>query len=115
MTTLDPVIITQGAELPIRQFVWEDDLGAPIDFVAEPHTFTVLAAAAWSTADVALDASVSADANGVVTITVAKDSTDTIEPGRYLAQVWARRDADDFDREPATFTILVKAAIVPAV
>jgi hypothetical protein len=89
--------ITPGAELPSRTLTWQQSDGTPIDFAASPHTFTL-------TIDfptpLVKTAGISGDANGLVTIEFAPDETDDYPPGKYDAALWAKRTADDKDREP---------------
>ena len=95
--------ITPGAELPSRTFIWEVD-DVPLDFVAEPHTFSL---ELKFPTPVTKNSGISGDANGVVTISFAASETDDWPPGNHLGLLWAKRTADNKDREPLRLTVKV--------
>lgn len=90
--------ITPGAELPDRTLTWQESDGTPIDFVASPHTFRL---ELDFPTPVTKTTGISGAANGVVTISFAAGETDNFPPGKhYTATLWAKRSADNKDREP---------------
>lgn len=89
--------ITPGAELPDRTITWQESDGTPIDFVASAHTFRLVLD---FPTPVTKTVGISGAANGVVTISFTVDETDTYPPGKFAATLWAKRSADNKDREP---------------
>ena len=98
--------ITPGAELPDRTIVWQESDGTPVDFVASPHTFRLEIAFPTPVVKVT---GISGAANGVVTIVFAAGETDLYPAGNVAAKLWAKRTADNKDREPVRLDVHVQA------
>ncbi|HEY9353037.1 MAG TPA: hypothetical protein VIP28_07305 [Nocardioides sp.] len=98
--------ITPGAELPDRTIIWQEADGTPIDFTASPHTFKLVID---FPTPVEKTAGITGAANGLVTIAFAVGETDSYPEGHVAAQLWAKRTADNKDREPVRLLVHVQA------
>jgi hypothetical protein len=97
--------ITPGAELPDLAVAWQNNDGTPVDFVASPHTFRLV---------IDFETPVEKTTGitggvGLVTIAFAVGETDSYPPGHVSAQLWAKRTADNKDREPVRLLVHVQA------
>ena len=101
------VSIVQAAELPPAERTWLDSTGTPVDLTA--HTLTLRIG---TTPPIEKTAGVTGDANGVVTITWAAGELDSIDPGVYSCQVWAR-DGSNLDRVMPLSLAVLKQVPVP--
>lgn len=102
--------VTVGGELPDWTFAWMDDAGDLIDFSAN-YTFT-LRIGDSSTGILEQTTGITGAATDPnVTIAFAVGTFDSITPGVYAAELWARRTSDSKDRDPLRFTVQVLAAI----
>lgn len=89
--------ITQGAELPAFTRTWLDADGNAVDLSADTLSLRINV----PNDPIEKTSGVSGDANGVVTVTWTAGELDTIPPGTYNAQVWAR-DGSGLDRSWTT-------------
>jgi len=107
-TTLDVVRFTIGAELPDVTFDWRDRLGALIQFGTIPHTFRFIIDT--PTPFVKTTLITFADTSPNVTVGFAANELDTLVPGIFGGELWAKRTSDSKDREPLQFDAVVRAA-----
>lgn len=107
MTTIQ---VTIGAELPDWTFHWLDNSGNTIDF-STGHTFTLRIGHAGNGVMAKTSGISGADTNPNVTVSFGDGEWDSIPPGLYSAELWARRTVDDRDREPLRFTVRVRQTI----
>lgn len=103
--------ITPGAELPDRTITWQEADGTPVDFAASAHTFRLEIAFEVNDlpAPVSKTTGISGAANGVVTISFTAGETDAYPLGHWPARLWAKRTADNKDREPVRLDVHVQA------
>lgn len=102
--------VTRGAEIPDRTFTWIDEAtGIPIPFTTQPHTFNMLIATTPVTDKTT--GIVGNDSDPNVLISFTQDEINSIPAGHYHAQLWARRNSDNKDREPIDFRLVVKNKI----
>lgn len=97
--------ITPGAELPDRTITWQK-YGVPVDFVASPHTFRLVLG---FPTPVTKTTGITGAADGTVTIGFTVDETNDYPPGHYTGTLWAKRTADNKDREPVRLLVYVYA------
>jgi hypothetical protein len=98
--------LTPGAELPDRTIVWQESDGTPVDFVASPHTFSLVIS---FPTPVTKTNDISGAADGTVTIAFDAAETDAFPLGHWPARLWAKRTADNKDREPVRLDVHVQA------
>ena len=103
--------ITPGAELPDRTIIWQEADGTPVNFATSPHTFSLIIAFKNGDvpAPVTKSAGISGAADGTVTIAFAAAETNTFPLGHWPARLWAKRTADNKDREPVRLDVHVQA------
>lgn len=108
----NPLEYVQGTELPDIQVTWKDSTGTVIPFVSQPHTFSFrLPTFSKGTLGGAQVGITTADAAPNVTIAFSAGDLDSITPGIYSGQLWARRTADSKDRQPIKFDFTVSPPI----
>lgn len=108
------LVYVQGTELPDIQVTWKDSTGTVIPFVAQPHTFSFRVASQPALNKGTLGGSQTgitpADVAPNVTIVFSAGDLDSIVPGTYSGQLWARRTADSKDRQPVRFDFTIDPA-----
>lgn len=112
MTTIE---YTQGSELPNVEVTWKDSDQVLIPFATQAHTFSFRVASTPVFTKGVLGGSqtgiTAADTAPNVTIAFAVADFDSMAPGEYAGQLWARRSSDSKDRQPLPFTFRLKPAI----
>lgn len=101
--------ITPGAELPDIGIAWQEQDGTPVDFVASPHTFRLIMS--FEVNDVPAPVTKTTGITGgvgIVTVAFADGETDTFPAGHWPARLWAKRTADNKDREPVRLDVHVQ-------
>lgn len=98
--------ITQAAELPTFTRTWLDADGKAVDLSGSTLSLRINV----PDAPIEKTSGVSGDANGVVTIAWTSGELDSVPPGTYAAQVWAR-DGSGLDRVMDDLLIQVKKQI----
>ena len=107
--------ITQGAELPPRTLTWIDPAtDQPYQFTSSPHTFTLRIATPTGVVIKTTGIDGSNTAPNVQIAFTEDEAAIMLPPGKYVAQLWATRDSDGLEVEPARIMYGVRCAITEA-
>lgn len=108
------ITYVQGTELPDIQVTWKDSAGVALTFTSTPHTFSFRIASTPAFTKGTLGGAqvgiTRADTAPNVTIAFSAGDLDSIVPGTYRGQLWARRTSDSKDRQPLPFDFIVEPA-----